>query len=1323
MSFATRKNQSGGSAMSGGADYQAEAYALVSAKIMAEETLNWAQAGWDRIPIFVRMETGSGGDDLLISLRNGNMVEVQAKKGLQRGQELWDALMALAHAVHKKANTYGVLLTNTDASGTVRKELKTGIERISANFDKDDELPNIVQEFVSRLKADNIDPQAVCKRLFVRVCDFESGSQDENATFLALRQVIAQPGQVDAARSVLVSDGMDIMTLRGGRDAADLAKLLQQNGIALSHSAQNMLVVREAYLLWCVERNAKFIIPSLPLALPMEKAWVRLRTMGEKSSASGGASLEEQIRSYHEWHRLADMSARHDSIAVEMAARVHRLLVVVAGPGAGKSTLLRRLVRTWAQEGKVLLHVSLRHVSQQMSRGITFENALRDTALDGFGCDSASRSHVLQTANYLLADGLDETDPYREEIARHLHDWALADERRHVIVTTRPVGHNPAWFVDWEHVELLPLDEHDVWKFAHTVLTQLPPSANANSPLSSHNLMEGLRQSQAVRLASRNPLLLGFLIALYVQGGDLDVNRYRLFAEILDRIGRQSRSDRVYHQQMNEAEARRAVDSLGWLLMERPTILEAELILELGRLLADSFGRNQFQGEQKARQALDFWEERGLFEAVGAGTQRTYTFVYMTFQEFAAARFLEHLPQSEFTCWVEQHYAHPRYRETLLLTGGTHKAEATIETLLNADIPNDPVSTAAFLAAETLSEMENPPAALLQGVIEQLAQRLTSQVPMIAYEAGARLLPLATTVPELLGPLALRLANHEQKWTREVACALGLQTGLEYVVEEALVAIYPTIGHTAITDKLLVQGAEYLLQENPSPYHTEIVKYTYSLANHSSKVHGELEAKLLKCISQAEFDAIPPYYEHQAVAMAKMGFGDVESWRKYYQWQSSMLDHEKIERADREAWKALFESLIEASNLIRSVHHSYYQASPMGTLAVVYQTLDIGNSPLSEIYDLSKRNFETELIEVLRGVLLVTALEPIQVQAETLQILNKLDTPYYSIYQDIQETVEFSNGRDIDWSLAASGELDMEVLFRALSQPSYFVCRFAAYLLCNCFTNALARRLFLDALETDSRHILFIISQIAKEIWGEEAAELVYARLEKNVSPNCAPLVKELGSIYDASFLDRTIPILREALSSTDVEMVKAGLSAMQELSLNTALHDTIQERYLWWFRDCPQDSDSVADTLLAYLITQNSVTETELVEAAKARNFEVRRVAIRELCHRMQADDALASKILADVFNRNLPLELLDTLSQSHPDVCKKHFERIAAFLETDNLQMQKSGIRALGDGWAEYSLAEQKLRPLFRSKDISLRDVAVGALRRLQTQKAMNE
>jgi hypothetical protein len=313
-----RKNPFGGSAGGGGYDYQAEAYALVAAKILAEEGLNWLETGCDRVPVSVRVETGTGGDDLRITLRSGATIEFQAKHGLKRGKDLWDALLALAQVVSTAPHIYGVLLTTTDASRPTRVHLREGIIRVGQGAA--DEQHEIVEEFCRRLQDAGLQDLSICSRIRIVIRDLDPGSSGEEETLATLRKVIADPHMAGAARSVLVSDGFDLIKLRGNRDASGLAKVLKQAPIPLSAATTNHLVLREAFTEWCTRVNEKIVIPSLDVTLPISKAWVRLRAMASKERVEASSSIADQIRNYHEWYRLADYTPVSDTLDIEKAA-------------------------------------------------------------------------------------------------------------------------------------------------------------------------------------------------------------------------------------------------------------------------------------------------------------------------------------------------------------------------------------------------------------------------------------------------------------------------------------------------------------------------------------------------------------------------------------------------------------------------------------------------------------------------------------------------------------------------------------------------------------------------------------------------------------------------------------------------------------------------------------------------------------------------------------------------------------------------------------------------------------------------------------------
>ena len=283
MASRKKENRSGGSAAGGGMDYQAEAYTFVAANILAEHPINWFEANSDQIPIAVQVETGSGGDDLVVELKDGTKVEIQVKSGLRKGNDLWDAILSLASAIQENTNTYGLLLVNEASSRTIQNDLRLDIIKLGQGVNND--LHDIGNEFVQKLVEAELSKQGICSRLRIQVWDFDPGSQGEELTLQILQKVIQNSQQVKAARSVLVSDGMDLIKVRGRRDANSLEIKLEQVGIELTISQKrNFSAQIDRYLKWCADTNKSIFIPHLQISLPISLAWNVIQPLSSDES-------------------------------------------------------------------------------------------------------------------------------------------------------------------------------------------------------------------------------------------------------------------------------------------------------------------------------------------------------------------------------------------------------------------------------------------------------------------------------------------------------------------------------------------------------------------------------------------------------------------------------------------------------------------------------------------------------------------------------------------------------------------------------------------------------------------------------------------------------------------------------------------------------------------------------------------------------------------------------------------------------------------------------------------------------------------------------
>jgi hypothetical protein len=772
-----------GSGGGGGYDYQADAFALIASYALSQQPLDWFDEFSD-IPVAIRVETDGPGDDLKIELREGcPVIEVQAKHGASKDKHFTSAMLRLVSGLAKDETLFAVLLVDSTTSSTIRNDLRLDLIRIGQG--RSDHLSNITTDIIKQLKDDGICANAVhFRRLRIIVKDLHEGAQARATAMTLLSQVVELPEQTSTAWNLLSKEGNRLIANRGRRDLPSLVALLGRH-LTLSAKSANQIAVAERYRKWVLETNKEFFVAALNISLPIEESWSSLLLEGEgETSPEKDETLARQISRYHEWERLADRRHRGSPVWANDARHQYRHMAILGGPGAGKSTLGRSLAAWAAREGGTVLRVSLRQVGRLIAEGVSFEKTLLQIGLDGSGITEGEGLRTLSSPDVLIADGLDESDPNRILVADSLRAWVNGHPTCHVCVMTRPVGHAPSMLPGFTHFDLLPLNDEALRKYSLKLIMAKVGDEICAQDLWRQFTTQVIDEKKKYRFASiaaRNPLLLSFLVCLFLDGKSLTGNRSSLFKQIIELIRLSPMNDRPSTVAIDSTIANRVAEALAHFSIEFPDGTLATAVDVLTQDLMEQIALSPLLARQQVELSLRFWEEKRLIERLRSGHLEALTFVHLSLGEYLAGRFIGAMNDEHLGAWLARTRRAPRWRQPILFACGAGAVNRIVSALLDLDDPDDPSSTDALLAASGIVEYERVETHCVNETVARLQHRLKSSIPLVAIEAGMGLCEIRSVAPQIIGAAATNLIDSEQEWTRLAAIATCLSAGSEYI--------------------------------------------------------------------------------------------------------------------------------------------------------------------------------------------------------------------------------------------------------------------------------------------------------------------------------------------------------------------------------------------------------------------------------------------------------------------------------------------------------------------------------------------------------------
>lgn len=1339
-----------GSGGGGGYDYQADAFALVASYALAEQPLSWFSDLSD-IPFAISVETGGAGDDLKVELRQGHpIIEVQVKHGASKDKHFSSAILRLAQGLANDSTLYAVLLVDGTTSRTIRGELRSDIIRLGQ--DRRDNLYPITNDVINLLETNGIVASAdLFRRLRIIVKDLQEGADGRAAAMTLLSRVVKTPQDTLTVWDVLGKEGNRLIASRGRRDVHSLIALLGSH-VDLSSKSDSYVVVVERFRKWVLETNKEFFVAGLNITLPIRESWDRLLPQGETQTTSDGdETLARQISRYHEWERLAEPRTGGSPILAEDALHRYRHLVITGGPGAGKSTLGRRLAAWAAHQGATVLRVSLRQVGRLLTSGVSFQNALLQVALDGSGTTEIAGRTALSSPDFLIADGLDECDPNRIVMANNLAAWSNGHSHCHVCVLTRPVGHAPSMLPGFRHIDLLSLNEEAVSDYSRRLIEATISDATRARDLwqeFKRQVVEEKEKRRFASIAARNPLLLSFLVRLFLDGKSLMGSRATLFEQIVELIRHSSMNDRPAIVEVDSAIANRVAETAGWLLIESPGRTLANTVAALSQDLIQQAVLPPLIARQLSERGLQFWEERRLIERLTSGHLEALTFVHLNLGEYLAGRYISTMKDIELREWLAQARREARWRQPILFACGVGTTDRIVSRLLELDDPTDPSSTEALLAASGIAEAENVDTRLLNHAITRLQRRLTSNIPLIVIEAGLGLCELAPLGPELVGSIATDLISHEQEWTRLAAVATCLSADSKYIsIEQTkawldsfhMVRTWHTKNMPAEMRVSNLPREAYELQQLAVPLAIE--KVLLEMSGEEAEAYLEPLLERLN-ISMGMLERVGKVLlRHNASIFKRRVFKKLTGG---INWQDLFRNNQ--EKSDYEL--AFFEVVVEVTKIKSAAgiqSNATDSVSGFTNLSALFIGMGFWECPVEDSFILAKREEESVLREVMRGAISALNLDEAALYMEAKTAIARLrSSPGFELFKIIRNVPA-----EPDWTRAVEINLDPVKVTRGLLHPSLPVRFTAAQLLSAGVGGKEAHPLIRQALYDGREEVLRIIALLAPEIWEEaEATEVLLERLN-------GPPARGFGYLYEAvaklavesseAMRARIIDAMFIGINLNDPASATRAAEALQTLrlpvdeSFSRKLRAALEHwttRGSWCERcdiaiydgSCPKCRTIPPNpraVLIKELSRMNAMTVDELLQLCEDKWHDVRDAAVESLAGLAENNPELLRELLVCIkdslqgFDSSTAMNVLNALLALPAEVLRHAISELLALADSTIPAVRARLVSSLTGAWIDPAVALIQAQKALGDSHPDVRNAATRTLRLLNAQR----
>ena len=489
------------------------------------------------------------------------------------------------------------------------------------------------------------------------------------------------------------------------------------------------------------KENSYITILGLHKKLPIQDAWIKLNILTEEEIKQKQTETQWNfLNQYDEYSGRRSVDTYDaETLMIESGNKV-----VLAGPGMGKSTLCKKLFLQAEMMNKFTIKVRLWDVAGYMREGAAFETALCKAMSQSLAVEF-TKAELAHFFSILILDGLDECGDYRRTVAKAIAAWGYGHPYQMIIVTSRPIGYDSTELADYNHYQILPMDEWQMESSSQKLMELVQPDCEKQYQW----FIRRLQNRELHKLACRSPLILGFMVQLSLKRKDFGNSKVGLYQEIVNEWLQGSSRDN--EKIFSEVELRYGIEAIAFYMMSHvgdeagEAYTKNKIITYLGERFVDEMEYPLLKAKRVAEQCLEFWFQRGILDKGIHKEQECFLFLHLNVGEYLAACYVSKMPLIMKREWINSHYRENIWHETLRMAIACDRQGTLVEELIDIESKCQLPDGAVFLAAQGIGESnpKNVPQELYDKLYEysfgdnKYLSRKTAMT--ISYLQGAKL--------------------------------------------------------------------------------------------------------------------------------------------------------------------------------------------------------------------------------------------------------------------------------------------------------------------------------------------------------------------------------------------------------------------------------------------------------------------------------------------------------------------------------------------------------------------------------------------------------